>query len=743
MTTAPATPAAAAHPRSNLLAGSADVSSARPGAAPLRVDVVVPFGQLGGAQRWLLDLLDATDRLRPRALVLEHGPFVDHLRRRNVDVTVRPTGPRAPDIAAAQVAARRWIAAGPGEVVLANGVKAAAVALPAAVLAGRRGVWAKHDFSFDRALARPLGRLADAVVAPSAAVAAATGRADVTLLPPTLPDQPLAIEEDARRFWRQHGVPADGGLVAVSIGRLVPYKGNDRLIEALPAVPGWHVVVVGADDRAAPGEQQRLRRLARRLGVADRVTFTGAVPEAGRWLHGVDAVVALTRVDADGFGREGYSIVGLEALRAGRSLIGAQDSPELARMARITGRAVPPTAAGAAVGLRAVSDPSLRRRAAALGPQAVAEHPTAGRCADRLASLLAGLVGRPGAGLEGGPPITVVTSVRNEVGNLEVVERVAAQLGPDDRYLVVDDASTDGTRTRLDALAATDARIEVLDGPGRNVSAARNLAITRADTDWIATTDAGCVPADGWLTALRSAAAERAPADALVGTYEVAATSVVQRAARYACFPDRAAARHPSPWQRVTGPLFGRTFGADRLDTRSAAFTRDVWREVGGFDEQVVRASDALFGHAVQRAGGRSVLAIDACVEWGQRPTLRATARMYHGYGRGGVAGGDRVLMTRDLVRAAMLPVTVRALLRGGRIGRVLVLLAGGAYLATPLARARRAGETGAVFAAIPVMAALRDVAKASGTLRGLVGAGLASTRVYRVAAVVVDRNAR
>ncbi|HET6210390.1 MAG TPA: glycosyltransferase family 4 protein, partial [Jatrophihabitans sp.] len=70
-----------------------------------------------------------------------------------------------------------------------------------------------------------------------------------------------------------------GRPVAVCVSRLVPRKGQDTLIRALPAirdrVSDARLLIVGG------GKYERhLRRLAQRAGVADAVTFTGPVPFA-------------------------------------------------------------------------------------------------------------------------------------------------------------------------------------------------------------------------------------------------------------------------------------------------------------------------------------------------------------------------------------------------------------------------------------------------------------------------------
>lgn len=55
--------------------------------------------------------------------------------------------------------------------------------------------------------------------------------------------------------------------------------------------------------------------------------------------------------------------------------------------------------------------------------------------------------------------------------------------------LVIDDGSVDGTCARIIEHAADDARIRVLEGPGRGPAAARNIGLRAAQGDWIAILD--------------------------------------------------------------------------------------------------------------------------------------------------------------------------------------------------------------------------------------------------------------
>ncbi|MEU8589913.1 glycosyltransferase family 4 protein [Streptomyces sp. NPDC048664] len=110
--------------------------------------------------------------------------------------------------------------------------------------------------------------------------------------------------------------------VVVCVSRLVPRKGQDTLIEAMPAVlakePEAVLLIVGG----GPYESD-LRRLARQKGVADAVRFTGAVPWAELPAHyGAGDVFAMPcRTRRGGLDVEGLGIVYLEASATGLPVV--------------------------------------------------------------------------------------------------------------------------------------------------------------------------------------------------------------------------------------------------------------------------------------------------------------------------------------------------------------------------------------------------------------------------------------
>lgn len=97
------------------------------------------------------------------------------------------------------------------------------------------------------------------------------------------------------------------GKIVFSVGRLVPWKGFGALIEILPALPGWHLVLAG-DGPMRPALEARAHTLA----VAGRVTFTGALPRAQvlGWYRRADAYLLNTSF-------ESFSYQLLEAMISG------------------------------------------------------------------------------------------------------------------------------------------------------------------------------------------------------------------------------------------------------------------------------------------------------------------------------------------------------------------------------------------------------------------------------------------
>jgi glycosyltransferase involved in cell wall biosynthesis len=98
--------------------------------------------------------------------------------------------------------------------------------------------------------------------------------------------------------------------VVLSLGRIVWKKGIDRLIAALPAVPGAHLVIAGDDPE---GHATILSRDVDRLGLTNRVTILA------RHVEGADkeSLFASAAVFAMPSLSENFGIAAVEAMRRG------------------------------------------------------------------------------------------------------------------------------------------------------------------------------------------------------------------------------------------------------------------------------------------------------------------------------------------------------------------------------------------------------------------------------------------
>ncbi|MGW4887276.1 glycosyltransferase family 4 protein [Streptomyces murinus] len=180
--------------------------------------------------------------------------------------------------------------------------------------------------------------------------------------------------------------------VVVCVSRLVPRKGQDTLIRAMPRIltaePDAVLLIVGG----GPYEQD-LRRLARETGVDAAVRFTGAVPWSELPAHyGAGDVFAMPcRTRRGGLDVEGLGIVYLEASATGLPVIagdsgGAPDAVLDGETGWVVRGGEPGEAAERIVTL--LGDPELRRRMGERGRRWVEEKWRWDLLAERLKELL-------------------------------------------------------------------------------------------------------------------------------------------------------------------------------------------------------------------------------------------------------------------------------------------------------------------------------------------------------------------
>lgn len=159
--------------------------------------------------------------------------------------------------------------------------------------------------------ARWTGRRVGLSLVTSAALAEQlrTAGASARVFPNT---RPISVDAPDERAARETG---HSGIEILSVGNLVPLKRIELTVAALATteLADARLRVAG---KPAPGRENHLADLARRLGVADRVEFLGQVPREDviREMHRADVLVHLSA-------REGGSGVVGEATSVGLPVV--------------------------------------------------------------------------------------------------------------------------------------------------------------------------------------------------------------------------------------------------------------------------------------------------------------------------------------------------------------------------------------------------------------------------------------
>jgi glycosyltransferase involved in cell wall biosynthesis len=192
------------------------------------------------------------------------------------------------------------------------------------------------------------------------------------------------------------GRQAEAPVRLLSVGRAVPKKGYDDLLQALALLPpelAWRLTHVGGGEEAA-----RLKTLAERLGLAARIDWRGALPqqEVLALYRSADLFVLASKVAADG-DRDGLPNVLMEAASQrlaslATRLPGIEELLEDGTSALLVPPGDPAALSQALV--RLIGDSALRRRLGEAAEARVRRHFDAASTVEGLARRL-GAARRP------------------------------------------------------------------------------------------------------------------------------------------------------------------------------------------------------------------------------------------------------------------------------------------------------------------------------------------------------------
>ena len=388
---------------------------------PLRVVYLDHTAVLSGAELALLRLLSALDGVDAHVMLAEDGPLVQKLEVSGISVEVLPLTDAARGITRRQVNEGRVLARGTTaggayvfrlarrlrrfapDLVHTNSLKSALYGGAAGRIAGIPVVWHVHD----RVAPDYLGERGTRIVrlaalrVPSAVIANSHSTLASLGVPGQVIPNPIPRVRSAHRNGER---PFTAGMV----GRIASWKGQHVFIEAFAhAFPNGpeRAFVIGAplfgeDEHRYEDE---LHTLVERLGLRDRILFTGFVDDVTSWLARLDALVHASTL-AEPFGQ-----VVVEGMAAGIPVIASRaGGPAEIIEDGSTGLLYPPSdvAALAEILVRLATDPALREDLGSRA-RAAADNYAPDVVAAQVRDLYEGVLKRHLVSSEGGDPRAV------------------------------------------------------------------------------------------------------------------------------------------------------------------------------------------------------------------------------------------------------------------------------------------------------------------------------------------------
>jgi succinoglycan biosynthesis protein ExoA len=222
--------------------------------------------------------------------------------------------------------------------------------------------------------------------------------------------------------------------------------------------------------------------------------------------------------------------------------------------------------------------------------------------------------------------VSVVVPARDEERSIgAVLDALRGQHHRNLQIIVVDGGSTDHTVAVVRKHMAVDPRIELLDNPRHTIPVSLNLALAAARGRWLVRMDAHSTVGPEYVG--RAVARLREGRwGGVGGRKDGVGTTPAGRAI---------AAALGSPFG-VGGSLYHHGTRAQEVDhVPFGAYSTEVVRGLGGWDERLVANEDFEFDHRLRLSGQKLLFDPALTIMWQSKQSLGDLYRQYERYGRG------------------------------------------------------------------------------------------------------------